>query len=173
MSELYPGKNVYISEYYSKKNYYSSKDKALFIGRYKKEKDNFRTILQFDLEDWHNKEIVAAYLMMHICRNEIDSGIVQVAIHRILTEWDEKTISWNDQIYIGEVPELTFPMVTGWTGLIIVDISLLVKRWLNHTYINNGIVLIGNESANNLVAISNLKNDDKKTWPRIKMVATS
>ncbi|MGI5880629.1 MAG: DNRLRE domain-containing protein [Syntrophomonadaceae bacterium] len=173
MLELYPCKNIYVSQYYSNKNYYLSNDNALFIGQYKNEKDSYRTMLQFDLEDWQNKEIIAAYLMMHICRNEINSGIVQVAIHRILMEWDEKKIGWNDQIYIGEVPEVTFPVVTGWTGLIMVDISLLVKRWLNHTYINKGIVLIGNESSNNLLAISNLKNNNRKTWPKIMLVTTT
>ncbi|MDD3852191.1 MAG: DNRLRE domain-containing protein [Syntrophomonadaceae bacterium] len=170
MSELYPCKNINISQYYGNKNYYLSKDKALFIGQYKNEKDRYRALLKFDLEDWRNEEIIAAYLMMNICRNELDSGIVQVAIHRILMEWDEQMICWNDQISIGEVPEVTFPVVTGWTGLIMVDISLLVKRWIDHTYINHGILLIGNEYSNSLLAISNHKNEDKKTWPVITMV---
>lgn len=167
MIEQFPVKQIYISEHRSTKNYFASKDDALFIGQFKRQGDSFRSLLQFDITALKEVDFTSAALIMNITRNEIPEGTIQVGIYRILQGWDEKIITWESSVAIGAVPELIFTVVNNWTGLLMVDITKLLRYWQSFAYPNFGIMLIGNEYANSLIAISNTKNKDQGNWPRI------
>jgi hypothetical protein len=40
-----------------------------------------------------------------------------------------------------EIPDLTFTIPAGWTGMLSVDVTALVKDWLNGVYPNHGFLL--------------------------------
>lgn len=167
MQELTPVKNIYVSQYFPDKNYGLSKDKTLFVGQFKGQGDSYRSLMHFDLTKLVERAFESVYLFMNITRNEIPAGIIQLGIYRVLKDWDEKTVTWNSLPPVVPVPELSFPVVNGWTGLITVDITRLVLLWLESTFPNHGLVLIGNELSDSLVAISNIQDKDFSNWPRL------
>lgn len=167
MQELTPVKNIYVSQYFPDKNYYLSKDKTLFVGQFKGQGDSYRTLMHFDLTKLVNRSFDRVYLFMNITRNEIPAGIVTFGIYRILKDWDEKTVTWNSLPPVLPVPELSFPVVNSWTGLITIDMTRLVLQWLESTFPNYGLALIGNESSDSLVAINNCQDKDVSNWPRL------
>lgn len=165
---LLPVKNVYISEYYPNRNYSTSIDKSLFISQFKQPGDNYRTLLQFDLSTFEaSHEIQRAYLQFNIFRNEIDSGSISIGIYRILREWDDKTITWNNTLPFAFTPEYRFVIPAAWVGLVLFDITRLICNWVDHHYINHGFILVGEEHQNSLVAFHSLREEDSACWPML------
>lgn len=168
--KYWPHKRVFVTEYYPNRNFYKSKDQALFVGQFHGLGDSFRSLMQFDLSKIATKDFDQAYLMLDISRNEISRGSSQIGIYRISDSWEERDITWESALSIAAaVPEVTFTVVTGWTGLLIVDLTQLVRRWLEYTYPNHGIVLIGEECVNNLIAINSLAGNSLIRGPHIAL----
>ncbi len=168
LQRLLPIKNVCISEYFPARNYSTSGGKSLFIGRYKQHGDNYRTLLQFDLSTIQSSnEIQRSYLQLNILRNEVDSGTVKMGIYRLLQEWDDNTITWDSMLPFSLAPEHNFVIPASWIGLIIFDITKLVCSWVDHSYINHGVIMVGEENRNSLVAFHSLRSANSSCWPML------
>ena len=166
--KILPIKDVCISEYYPSRNYSSLVDSSLFMGRYKQDNDRYRTLLQFDLDRLGTSQAInKTYLQLNISRNEIATRIINLGIYRLLSPWDDGIISWNTFIPFAAVPEHSFVIPAGWLGLLLLDISNLVSYWLSHEYINHGIILMGDECRNSLLAFSSRREENPDSWPRL------
>jgi hypothetical protein len=64
----------------------------------------------------------------------------EVTLHRVINYWDEMTVTWNNfGGGFNTANEGSFiPAVTGWHS---VDITALVREWINQTYPNYGVLL--------------------------------
>lgn len=149
-----PCKSVFVSEYYKDVNFHKSNG-TLHIGRFQGVGDSYRSLMRFDLSKLANDDFDKAYLIIDINRNEISQGSSPVGIYPILQDWNEKDITWGSALAKAKVPELAFTVVFGWIGLLIVDLTQLVHRWLDYTYPNYGIVLVGDETLDSLISVNN------------------
>lgn len=160
-------KSVFVSEYYKNINLRKSKDATLFIGRFRGGGDSYRSLMQFDLGKLSSDNFDKAYLIMDITRNEISQASSQVGVYRMLRDWEEKAVTWESALAQAAVPELTFTVIQGWTGLLIVDLTQLVRRWLDYTYLNYGIILVGDETINSLIAVNHSAYASTERAPHI------
>lgn len=168
MQKLFPAKSAAITEYYADQNCAALNDHNLYISRFAKPGDSYRSLLQFDLSYIpQSAPIEKAYLQLNIFKNLISSSSIKVGIYRLLEEWNEKTITWNSMVPFATVPEQFFIIPAVWTGLIIVDVTKLAINWVNRYYTNRGIILIGSEYQNNLVAFYGLEETDKTRQPML------
>lgn len=168
MQRLLPIKNVCISQYYPATNYSTSTDTSLFISRYQQPGDSYRSLLYFDLDIIKSsKEIQRAYLQLNIIRNEIQSGNINLDIYRLSHQWDNNIVTWDKMLPLASAPEYRFVIPAAWVGLIIFDITRLICNWVDHIYMNHGLILVGEEKLNSLVAFHSLRYADSSCWPQL------
>ncbi|MDD3024723.1 MAG: DNRLRE domain-containing protein [Syntrophomonadaceae bacterium] len=166
---LLPSQDAYISEWYAEQNFGSSI--ALFVSQYKQPGDDYRSLLQFDLKCIPpTSTIEKAELKLTMYRNEVNSAGVCVNVHRLLNNWCHCTVKWNNQppfypncdgsVFIGNTTPL---------GLQTIDITKLVKGWYDGSIPNNGLLLMGNEAMNDLVAFRSSNYSYSNAWPMLKI----
>lgn len=136
--------------------------------------DIYRSLLQFDVSNISPvSTIESALLNLYMYRNEVVSGGAYLRMHRLLNHWEQETATWNNQPNSG--PPGFSPAWDGGVyitsstppGLIAVDISDLVRGWINGSIANNGLLLAGNELENKLVGFMNSNYQYSFTWPTI------
>ncbi|MGI6549182.1 MAG: DNRLRE domain-containing protein [Syntrophomonadales bacterium] len=152
-------KAVHISQYYGNKNPIPE-DRNLYISRFKAAGDNYRSLVSFDLRNMPalltpGTAVASAYLQLLATRNDIQIGSINASLWRCREDWDHSTVTWNTQPATVEIPDLTFTIPAGWTGMLSVDVTALVKDWLNGVYPNHGFLLQGDElNSGRVVAFS-------------------
>lgn len=174
MSEIFleAGKNVYIAEAYPNRNFVALPN--LFFSRYTHDRDRYRTLLFFDLNQTMMFQISqltinSAKLRLHVYRNEIpscQSGIT-VGVHRLLSDFTESSATWNNSPAISRTADGTAIIAAGFLGTLDIDITPLFRGWLEGSIVNNGLMLIGEESTNAVVGIRGNRFEDSGTWPRL------
>lgn len=162
----------YISEYYPDQNFTSAGKEAVFIGRFRGNGDIYRSLVAFDLSPFKSFPVLIeqgcpAYLRLHICRNEVRKGAVNASIHRILANWEPRDITWTNQPQINSIPDITFVIPGGWTGLILLNVSKLVHGWVTGSLSNFGIMIKGNENSDGLIAFNSSVEPGPRTAPVI------
>lgn len=169
ITEITPYQNVYIAGSYPNSNFYNSPN--LFISRYTGTSDIYRTLMQFyvfiDTPDLPARSINSSKLQLTVYRNEIPSGSINASIYRLLNDLNDYTVTWNTQPPASSVPDGTASISSGFTGVVNVDITNLVRGWFNGSIPNNGILLKGDESNNSLVGFRGTKYPDSSTWPKL------
>mgnify|MGYP000908836147 CR=1 FL=1 len=170
--DLMPEKNTYISAYYPDDNFAASPDKALFAGRYQHDGDAYRTLLQFDLREISEKglktgNIDIIFLQLFLAQNRIPSGAIRVRLCRLLEPWEDRYVTWNTQPRGDYGQEIIIP--AGYTGLVIMEVTSLVKEWLSGSVPNYGLGVNGDEQNNRLLAFHSTAHPDPGTWPRLIM----
>ncbi len=152
-------KAVHISEYYGNKNPILE-DRNLYISRFKAAGDNYRSLVSFDLCNLPqmfspDTVLTSAYLQLLITRNDIPIGSINASLWRCREDWSQTTVTWNTQPVTVEIPDLTFTVPAGWTGMLTLDVTALVKDWMNGVYPNYGFLLQGDElNSGRVVAFS-------------------
>ncbi|HWP97939.1 MAG TPA: DNRLRE domain-containing protein [Syntrophomonadaceae bacterium] len=153
---LRPSQSTYISSWYPDQNFSSST--ALFAGRFKEKGDVYRSLLQFNLDRIPLiSTIDNAQLNLYMSRNQVGAGGAYIRVQRLFTSWAQDKVNWKNQ------PDTT-PTGFNWAwdasvyispstsnGLVSIDISDLVRKWVHGSIPNHGLQLAGNELKNSLV----------------------
>ena len=131
----YPTDDTFVNKYKPNKNYDEYYNELQLSDS---STHTRRIYLKFDLSDLSGMTITSATLYLYV--DDIFAGD-EVKLYRVTEhEWDEETLTWNNQpdeglVYITE----TFIDSTGWktwSGL-----ESLVQGWVDGDYPNYGIVL--------------------------------
>ena len=109
----------------------------LYVEGFYSSGDNYylsRSYLQFDLSSLPNRNIESAKLFLFQ-----NSGGNTIELRRVLSQWEESTIIWDNQpsfSYDNEVSTQTSG--SGWYEF---NITNLVKNWKSNIYNNHGVIL--------------------------------
>lgn len=152
---LRPGLSTYISSWYPEQNFSSSN--ALFAGRFMKEGDIYRSLLQFDLGNIpFISTIYSARLKLFLHGNGVGAGGAFLRVQCLFNRWFQGTVNWSNQpltnlngfsrIWDGSL--YISPSTSN--GFVDIDISELVRAWVNGSIPNYGLQLAGNEIENSL-----------------------
>jgi hypothetical protein len=162
-----PCQGSYVSEWYPLQNFSSSP--ALFVSRYQQKGDIYRSLLQFDLSSIDsNCTIEKAELILSMYRNEVETGVMELGVHRILNKWTENTSNWNNQPPFRTIQDaalLVYPHTQ--LGIHTIDISDLVREWHKGSIPNNGLFLMGEEESNGLLAFRSCNYLFSSDWPKL------
>ncbi len=165
---LLPKMNVYIAEWYPDANF--AEYDSLYVSRYLQEGDSYRSLLYFDVKSVPaTSTIVKAELILYLYRNEV-TECIEVTAQRLLNNWCQCEVTWNNcpafdncvdgEIHIQEnTARCTVKM----------DITSLASGWYDGSIPNNGLILIGNELVNSLVAFRSRNWPDSSTWPQLRV----
>ncbi|MDD3269036.1 MAG: DNRLRE domain-containing protein [Syntrophomonadaceae bacterium] len=170
--------DAFVSEYYPNKNFVLSDtdNDTLFLGRFTKPGDVFRSLLKFDLGELSNNpafNMISAYLQLHICRNEVPSGTIEVKLYRLVNTWNPAWLTWNSQPFAYHNPDQSFIIPAQWEGMMMVEVSSTVKGWLNGDFVNYGLLIKGNEEQNSIVGIRSSNYNDPAAHPQLKILFES
>ncbi|WP_027398646.1 glycosyltransferase [Anaerovorax odorimutans] len=156
---------VYITKASPKKNYNSNT--SVFTGRYKKINDIYRFFMNFDFnsieEKLLNMSIEKAYLCFHLTRNEVpkNPGTSNIYVYRLIENFNSNTVNWENQPLPYNEVSAAFSIPYAKTGPIQIDITDLIKGWINKSIPNYGILIRGEENINSLIGFPG-KNFHKK-----------
>ncbi|WP_129595991.1 DNRLRE domain-containing protein [Anaerophilus nitritogenes] len=164
--KLFPTQNVYISQYYPSTNY--SQAPSLDVGRFTGPGDAKRALLQFDLSSLVGN-IESAYLSLYLYRNEVPSISKPSTIYQLENSFNQNTVTYNTAPSYSSTAEASIAITNETNKFIQWDITSLVKGWIENTITNNGIILIGLESANGLVAYKSTRYTDSSYWPYLEI----
>ncbi|WP_053956176.1 DNRLRE domain-containing protein [Inediibacterium massiliense] len=164
--KLFPTQNVYISQYYPSINY--AQAPSLDVGRFTGPGDTKRTLLQFDFSSLVGN-IESAYLNLYLYRNEVPSISKPNTIYQLETSFDQNTVTYNTAPSYSSTANASVSITNEINKFIQWDITSLVKGWMEKTITNNGIILIGLESANGLVAYKSTRWADSAYWPYLEI----
>ena len=170
-----PSENTFISQYYPDQNYNRSQN--LFVGQFRQSGDIYRSLLRFGssnsiapLNQIPSGSIISkASLQLAIEKNEIPSGTsIRLNVFSISQPWDSRVVIWNNQPLFQPVCEGSVTIAPGY-ATIEVDLTSLVRDWLEGNIYNQGILLTGDESRNRLVAFHSSFSRNSNLWPRLSV----
>lgn len=152
---LRPSQSTYISSWYPEQNFFSST--ALFAGRFMQEGDIYRSLLQFNLDNIPRiSTIDSAQLNLHMNDNHLGSGGAFIRVQCLFNSWSQETANWINQpgtnptginrVWDGSVYISHYVS----NGFVSIDLSDLVRKWVNGSIPNYGLQLAGNELENSL-----------------------
>ena len=148
---LTEGKDSYVSSLTPAFNY--SSNEYLSIGQttfstlavhranFVFETHNLITFLQFDLNALPEDSVVVGAVLKLYQTASLDTSSLMIGVHQITQDWEESTITWNNQPVYLVSPESTVTVpafVAGWLSW---DITSVVQGWVNGSIANYGIAL--------------------------------
>ncbi len=162
---LTPSQNAYISEWYP--NYNFSSSTALFIGRYLQAGDSYRSLIKFELNKIPpNSTIKNAVLELSINRNEAVHAS-NIAIYPILTTWQENSVTWYNSPDARKTAINNSVIKKAFKNKIHINLTELIKSWYEGLIPNHGVLLMGEEQANNLIAFHSTNFPSKVQHPTL------
>ncbi|HZK42764.1 MAG TPA: DNRLRE domain-containing protein [Syntrophomonadaceae bacterium] len=165
---LLSSQDTYVSQWYPSTNFNNSN--ALFVSQYQEPGDEYRSFLQFHLEQIPPTSTVEkAILELTMYRNEVVNPIT-INAHRLLNYWNQSSITWKNQVLYEQLSNGNVIIKNeSPLGKIFIDITELVKGWHNGSITNYGLVLKGSEQVNSLVAFRSTNFADPNTWPVLQV----
>lgn len=138
------------------------------------EQDIYRALLQFDLDKIPLiSAIDSAKLNLYLGRNEVGTGGAYIRVQHLFNSWDQDTVNWGNQpdanlsgnntIWNGSV----YISPSTQNGPISIDISDLVRKWVNGSIPNHGMQVTGNEMRNSLVGFLSPNGPYRYTEPSL------
>ncbi len=147
------GKDALVSTYSPNTNY----GNGVIIDVGNNDVAILRTFLEFDL-DAHNYSVpvdavvVDAELWLDLYSTPYEEEDIEVTLHRVMTKWEEDTITWNSQPDYSTEAEASQTLFVGEKGWIVWDIGDLFQDWVYGTIPNYGMVLKDtDETSNNTI----------------------
>ncbi|MEN6327435.1 MAG: DNRLRE domain-containing protein [Syntrophomonas sp.] len=166
--DILPHESCFISEYYGSQNFRS--DSALFIGRYLRENDSYRSLLKFDLKALPvEARIIKAELVLDIGRNDATEEDVLVTVLGIEQDWDESNVTWQTQPENYDDLKSSVPVNPGYLGFVSIEMTDFVEGWQQQDFDNYGIIIEGCETRNSLIAFSSRQHENPNQWPVLKV----
>jgi hypothetical protein len=162
---ILPFQDTYVSEWYANNNF--GDEIALFISQYLKPGDDYRSLLQFDLNIIPPASTIEeAILELTAYRNELSGMPINVTVHRLLGGWNQHSVTWNNQPETKPAPDGVGTIFSGPPNeTVCIDITDLVQGWYDGSIPNHGLLLKGNERNNNLVGFRSTNFEERDTWP--------
>ncbi|MEN6391185.1 MAG: DNRLRE domain-containing protein [Syntrophomonas sp.] len=167
-----PTQDVYIAQWFPDQNFGTII--ALFCGQFTQPGDSYRSLLKFDLSGLPPASTInSAHLNLYMYRNETSSAGEYIAVDRLLNDWGQDTVTWNNQPPFSPTPFSpiwdAYIYINSSTplGPISIDITDLVKGWFNGSIVNNGLILVGDELDNGLVGFYSTNHPYSTMWPQL------
>lgn len=152
---LRPSQDAFVTLYGAEQNY--GREMYLYAGRYQGPGDIYRSMLQFDLGSlvWNGipfgSTIESAVLNLLVYRNEIKKDAINLQVYKILQSWDEEKVNWNSQPLFANIAEGSTRVASGFFGRVAVDVTEFAADWFSGKVENNGLMLKGWESSEQLL----------------------
>lgn len=163
---------AYVTQASPNTNFYDMT--SIFTGRFSNSEDIYRLYAKFDFNKLDSQfkkayQIKSAILNLELTRNEIpkEPGSANLYIYRLLSEFDESKITWNTQPTANKDIDSAISISSGEIKTLEIDITTLVREWLNGNIQNNGILIKGEEQLNSLVGFPNHNYIDKNITPKL------
>ena len=121
----------------------------------------WRAYLQFDLSSVPiNARIIDAYPTLYQHKS-LDTGSFTVGLYRVTSDWEEGTITWNNQPTSSTVVEASCTVYDGFTGWRTwYNIGDLVQGWLDGSITNQGMLLKATTDETSLTMIAMFWSSD-------------
>lgn len=151
---LFPLRSAYVSQFYPNQDF--PQPPNLYFGRFHGVGDIYRTLIQFPANTHHfYKTVLSAVLELTISRNEIPPGtVVSAGLQRALNPWT-KFVTWNSQPGFN-LFETFYVSAADSPGTVLrINVTDIVRRWMDGSWANDGFVITGNEVLDSLVGIAN------------------
>lgn len=167
---FHPRKDSYITEYNAAKNYGGAAN--LFINRFQGPRDKYRSLIQFDFGCLGGNyippgsDIVSAKVELHMFRNEAN-GAITINAYMVKQNWHEFTVNWNNQPLYAAAPSGDLTIQPGYSGLVLLDITDLTRRWYDGSCVNFGLLLKGHETTNGILGFYSRDYVDSTLWPKL------
>lgn len=166
-----PVQDAYISEFFSTQNFGGVN--ALFVGLYQGVNDIYRSLLKFDISSIPaNSTIISAKLRLYIFRNDFPLLSKPIQIYRLLSSFDEFTVTFANQPPIPVASDATLTITNELNTYLEWDMTNLASGWYNGSIVNNGIMIEGLESTSSIVGFRSKEYIDSSTWPQLEIVYT-
>jgi hypothetical protein len=151
-ADIYSGKPNENGAYYSE----------LWVGYDTVEQDYraMRILYRFDLPTGVDQASVRSATLRLYLLNSLDTEASRICrIYRIVSPWEEETVTWNAHPQVAEqhaavsVPD---------TGLVWIswDVTTLVRGWLQGAYPNYGLMVVGDETQLNIRAFASREHEE-------------
>ena len=125
--------------------------------------DNFSDYVGFRIGRWDDK-IRRSYLQFDLNTLPADAVITNadlklyqsstfgtvgftISLFKITANWEENTITWNNQPDYHPIPESISSVIMGESTWLSWDVSTLLQEWVDGSITNHGIVLVGNTTV--------------------------
>ncbi|MEN6349598.1 MAG: DNRLRE domain-containing protein [Syntrophomonas sp.] len=169
---LTPSQDAYVAEFYPAKNF--GDNQFLYVSNYLTCNDVYRTLIQFDLCESCKSipltcKIKKAFIELKVYRNEV-CGQIDLKLFRLLNNWSEYVVTWDNQPAAAAAPEAITPIMAGFFETVTFEITDLVRGWHDGTFANNGLIIKGDEEQNNLVGFFSKEYPNSDYWPRLKII---
>lgn len=167
---FHPRRDSYITEYSNSKNYGGAAN--LFSNRFKGPEDKYRSLIQFDFTCLgHNylppgSDIVSAKVQLYQFRNET-ARTTTLSVYMIKQNWHEFTVNWNNQPLCAPTPSGRLQMEPGYTGIIRLEITELVRGWYDGSIVNFGLMIKGSEDSDGILGFYSREHADSTLWPKL------
>lgn len=163
-----PVSNVYISKYYSNKNFSGSN--YLHCGQFSGSGDLYRSLLRFDLSSIPAScTINGAKLRLYVYWNTTPGISRAINIFSALGSFSQDTVTWANQPLIGASPASSLTVTSQLATYIEFDVGDLVRGWYTGSIPNNGIVVTGLETANALVGFFSTYINNSSVCPLLEV----
>ncbi|HZK44181.1 MAG TPA: DNRLRE domain-containing protein [Syntrophomonadaceae bacterium] len=165
-----PEKDAYVAQYYPDTNFGLSP--YLFTNRFEGNCDIYRAYIKFDLCSMlcnqipPNSCITYACLEFPLSRNEVPPCDNTLYVYRVLQDWAEEGITWNNQPITALIPDGS-TTITSYDDCINIDITELVNWWYSGFYANFGLQLRCDECLDSLLGFFSREYPNSDYWPRL------
>jgi len=128
-----------------------------------------RSLLHFDLQHIPvNAEILQAELYLYHHPGHSHSGSNAGQINRIITPWDEQSVTWNNQPFISTVNETYIPTTLSSTENIQVNVTALVQDMVNFPGSGHGFrIQQVNETSHRGMVFASSDHPDPNLHPKL------
>lgn len=135
--------------------------------------DEARAFVKFDVPNKAGYNISTATLTLYVSTvNSTVGDITQCSVYAVGSQWDETTITWNEQPLVSGA-QLDAVSIVG-VGTVSFNVTLAVQGWANGTVQNNGFRLsyIGVGNGQDWLAYSSDYSIDPTRRPKLTVVYT-
>lgn len=132
-----------------------------------KDGDNlFKSLLKFDLTSLSPcLDIIQGTLNLYLAENFFPSCHKTITVHQILSEWNERTLSFKHQPLYHSTPTSSICLTNQNNIWVSFDLTPLIKMWYSGTEANLGILLkMSDESMHEILFLSK-DYPNSKFWP--------
>lgn len=161
-----PEKNTFINK--RKANFKSFNCTFLPVGT--NYKNSFRSLLKFDLSCLPPfLNILNGTLNLYLIENDFPDETKTVTVHQLLSEWNERSVSFNHQPLYNPTPLSGITLKNQNNLFISFDVTPLIESWYSGTEANLGVMLkMSNEIMPEIIFLSK-EYPHSKFWPFLEI----
>jgi len=144
-------------------------DSMLLTGT--KSETMYRTLMQFDLSLLpFCLTISNCTLNIYVSQNTFPDTAGVLGIFQILSKWDTKNVTWNDQPLISAPPVDSISVTNEDNAFLTFNVTTLVQDWYINRSANFGIMLkFLDESYGKFLAIPGRNYKNSQFWPYLEL----